>query len=290
MANNSHFLHPASCAVSNDIVPSNIAIPNVLRIVTFSLALMRELYTRIESMCRIPNGGGATNPSCVATMFTSSSASFDFNTAAAADDDDDDDDAPSALIRRTSPSSSNRRAIILNTGPVNAVSSVSPRAFAASSNSSLVMTSDGFNVDDARAIVIRACPRARYIARGIARRARACVAMARAKKCGDVLNIRNHFRTLGATLCRARPNERARFGHEGDDDNGDGERHGVRGRARASAGGGNATRRCGARAKCDRWRKVVDALDGEAIDERTAHAHAMCGDGGWEIQRARRRR
>ena len=77
MANNSHFLHPASDASNRDIVPNKIAIPNVLRIVVFSSVFTFELYTRMLSMCNMPNGGGAMNPSCVATTSASSASSLD---------------------------------------------------------------------------------------------------------------------------------------------------------------------------------------------------------------------
>ena len=101
--------------MSAEEVPRRIEMPKRLRIALLSSSpRTRELYIRIESMCSIPNGGGAMNPSCSpmtsASHFSSSS--------------------PEPVGRR--------RAVILKNGPKVFVSSARPRFFAAIAISSRV--------------------------------------------------------------------------------------------------------------------------------------------------------
>ena len=100
-----------------DVAPRRMDSPNVLRIVDFSSSPRTlELYIRMESMCRIPNGGGAMKPSC-SPMTSASSVPG----------------RPSSPARVDS-----RRAVILKNGPNVVVSIARPRFFAAAAISSLV--------------------------------------------------------------------------------------------------------------------------------------------------------
>ena len=134
MLSSSTLRHPASCAMRLEVAPRRMESPNVLRIFAFSSSpLTLELYIRMESMCRIPKGGGAMNPSCSPMMSVSSVPGW-----------------PSSPARVDS-----RRAVILKNGPDVDVSTASPRFFAAGR--------DLVPGDHARRPRRRSWTRARYI-------------------------------------------------------------------------------------------------------------------------------